>query len=63
MIKHFSFAHGQYYHYRYHLTNLNSLNNGFSTLKNYLETIHKTCPFETLEPTSTNGGESGLGDP
>ena len=46
MIKHFSFAHGQYYHYRYHLTNLNSLNNGFSTLKNYLETIHKTCPNE-----------------
>jgi len=46
MIKHFSFHHGQYYHYRYHLANLNALNGDFSTLKNYLENIHKSCPNE-----------------
>ena len=49
MIKHFSFVHRGYYHYRYSLPNTDTLNNGFLSLKNYLETLHKICPNEYFQ--------------
>lgn len=46
MIKHFSFDHGWWYHYKLHSRNSRILNSNFLTLKNYLENIHETCPNE-----------------
>jgi ATP-dependent exoDNAse (exonuclease V) beta subunit len=47
MIKHKSFAHGWFYHYRIHSAKTNKLcENGFSELKDYLENIFDDCPDE-----------------
>ena len=45
MIKHKSFNHGWFYHYRIHLRKIETLcDNGFSSLKNYLENVYDKCP-------------------
>lgn len=47
MIKHVSLNHGWYYHYRIHSQKASQLcNNGFSSLKSYMERIMNDCPDE-----------------
>ncbi|MEM4244979.1 MAG: PD-(D/E)XK nuclease family protein [Candidatus Nanoarchaeia archaeon] len=49
MIRHASFEHGWYYHYRVHNKKAELLNNGFDPLKNYLYHVFDNCPHEYFE--------------
>lgn len=49
MIKHISFKHGWFYHYRVHEPKLELLsNNGLSELKKYLYNMFENCPHENF---------------
>ncbi|MFH1332212.1 MAG: PD-(D/E)XK nuclease family protein [archaeon] len=49
VIKHASFEHGWFYHYRVHNKKAELLNNGLNPLKNYLYHIFDDCPNEYFE--------------
>lgn len=49
MIKHASFEHGWYYHYRVHNKKAELLNNGFTPLREYLYQVFEQCPHEYFE--------------
>ena len=49
VIKHTSFKHGWYYHYRVHNPKTSKLTNGFDTLRKYLYQMFDSCPNEYFE--------------
>lgn len=49
LIKHASFAHGWFYHYRVHNKKAELLNNGLSSLKEYLYNVFEGCPHNYFE--------------
>lgn len=49
MIRHASFEHGWFYHYRVHDKKTELLNNGLDPLKNYLYNVFENCPHEYFE--------------
>jgi hypothetical protein len=49
IIKHTSFNHGWFYHYRVHKQKLNELGNCFSNLKIYLKNMFEKCPHNYFE--------------
>ncbi|MBL7100593.1 MAG: PD-(D/E)XK nuclease family protein [Nanoarchaeota archaeon] len=49
VIKHISFKHGWYYHYRVHNLKTPELTNGFDTLRRYLYQMFESCPHEYFE--------------
>ncbi len=49
MIRHASFEHGWYYHYRVHSKKAELLNNELNPLKNYLYHVFDNCPHEYFE--------------
>ena len=46
VIKHISFKHGWYYHYRVHNLKTPNLTNGFNTLRTYLYQMFEACPHD-----------------
>ena len=55
MIKNYALKHRWYYYYRLHNTKCEQLNNGFSSLKNFLEDVGLNCPnqYFTQGPRSS----------
>jgi hypothetical protein len=49
VIKHASFQHGWFYHYRVHNKKAELLDNGFSPLREYLYSIFENCPHDYFE--------------
>lgn len=49
MIKHFSFKHGWFYHFRYHTKKAKCLCNRFPALNTYLDSLFKKCPDHYFE--------------
>ena len=49
VIRHTSFKHGWYYHYRVHNAKTSKLTNGFDTLRRYLYQMFESCPNEYFE--------------
>jgi len=45
-IKHYSFSHGGFYHYRFHKQKTEQLISDFQTMKDYLHNICECCPDE-----------------
>jgi len=49
VIKHTSFKHGWYYHYRVHNIKTAKLTNGYDTLRRYLYQMFEACPNDYFE--------------
>lgn len=49
MIRHVSFKHGWFYHYRLHVPRSQTLLTDFPDLHAFLDTMHEACPHEKFE--------------